>query len=359
MKKVCFIVSGSAYSGAEVVLNRYLKDNEFIDPYFIIIFKNKDLEKSYRELYGDKKVYCLNLNYNKNIIRFLIPMYSLIISKKIQKIVGKINIDLIYANNTTEGMLIYRYINKNNKIPSILHIHDMKELYKRVSQKYIINRYFKLYNKIITVSDATCRSWENLDIDVVYNGLDQQYFLFKNKSNRIKKIGFIGNLDRRKGADILINNLDKILDICDVEVHFVYKNSDSDLKKMLDRYSLNSRVFIYNNLNESEVKKFYDKIDLLIIPSRLDPLPTVIMEAQARGVLVIGNNRSGIPEMIPIEEFIFDIERENAIIEKITSIINSNNDTIMQYRAKIYEYTLYKFNNNIKKEKINNIINTI
>jgi glycosyltransferase involved in cell wall biosynthesis len=45
-------------------------------------------------------------------------------------------------------------------------------------------------------------------------------------------------------------------------------------------------------------KSFYAGIDLLLVPSRQDPLPTVIVEAGLSGLPVVASSAGGIPEMI-------------------------------------------------------------
>ena len=358
LKKICFIISGVSYSGAEIVLNRYLRNNKFIEPFFIVIFENNEIDEKIKELYGKSNVYNLGIKYNKNIVRFFIPVYAGFISNKIESILKYKKIDLIYVNNTTEGMLCYKYILKA-KLKSILHIHDMRMLYKRISHKYIINNYFKFYDKIITVSDATKFSWEMLDIETVYNGLDKNYFSNNIKNNKIRNIGFIGNLDYRKGADIFIKQIDNILQRTNLNIFIVYKYYSKDIFNLLNKYKNEKRVNILTNLNEYKMKKIYDNLDILIVPSRLDPLPTVIMEAQARKVLVLGNNTSGIPEMIPINDFILDMECKGELIDKIIYIKNSTFEEIDNYREIVYNYTYKKFNNDSKIKKINSIIERI
>jgi len=54
---------------------------------------------------------------------------------------------------------------------------------------------------------------------------------------------------------------------------------------------------------------FFPDIDVLVVPSVWhDPLPTVVIEACAHGVPVIGSKRGGIPELVeePYTGFLFD-----------------------------------------------------
>lgn len=357
MKKVCFIISGTLYSGAEVVLDRYLQNNNYIDPYFIIIFKNNNIEKSLKQRYGNIKVINLGLRYNANIFRFFIPLYIKKVEKNLKVAIDLIKPEVIYVNNTFEGILCSKYIYHTNK-KSILHIHDMRESYTHPYNNYIINKYFKYYKKIITVSEATKNSWELEDMKVIYNGLDNKYFKMKNVYGDINNIAFIGSLDYRKGADIILDSLDSLNNM-GLNIFIVYKSGEKKLIKKLKKYKSNKNIHIYNNLNEKEVMELYEKIDLIMVPSKFDPLPTVIMEAQARGVLIIGNNTSGIPEMIPKKEFIYNIINKHDIENSIKYIKSKNKEEIEEAIKTNYRFAKDKFLIERKIEQINNIIEEV
>lgn len=356
-KEVCFIISGTGYSGAEIVLNRYLEDNEYIDPYFLIIFNNKKVRKIYRDMYGEDKIKCLNIIYNKNIFRFTIPLYIKLISNKLNKYFKSVNPEIIYVNNTCEGILCSKFINKSDK-KSILHIHDMRECYKHPYNNYIIENYFKGYDKIITVSNATKKSWNGLNMEVVYNGLKMDYFKGFEIIDSVKEIAFIGSLNKRKGADYLIDSLDNLLIKTDVNITFVFRDYD---KRMLNKLELieSKRIKILKNLSEYEIENLYSNIDLIIVPSRFDPLPTVIMEAEAKGKLVLGNNKYGIQEMINEKALLVDINSAKDLEEAIINTINMKRDKIIEYQYSLYNHSKKIYTSNNKKEKVNKIIDEL
>ena len=45
----------------------------------------------------------------------------------------------------------------------------------------------------------------------------------------------------------------------------------------------------------------FEKVDIVIVPSRIDNLPSIISEAQLNGVLVVATNVGGIPELVENE----------------------------------------------------------
>lgn len=58
-------------------------------------------------------------------------------------------------------------------------------------------------------------------------------------------------------------------------------------------------------------------MDLLLVPSRFDPLPTVVLEASLEGVPVIGTDKDGIPEMQVDKDMLFDVGNVAGAIERI------------------------------------------
>lgn len=48
----------------------------------------------------------------------------------------------------------------------------------------------------------------------------------------------------------------------------------------------------------SAMNLFFDKVDLVVVPSRIDNSPSIISEAQLNGTLVLATNVGGIPELI-------------------------------------------------------------
>jgi glycosyltransferase involved in cell wall biosynthesis len=74
-----------------------------------------------------------------------------------------------------------------------------------------------------------------------------------------------------------------------------------------------------------EPKAFFRQIDVLVVPSVWhDPLPTVIIEACAHGVPVIGSSRGGIPELIEEQNtgFLFDPDRPGDLRAKMQRYID-------------------------------------
>ncbi|MGL4570198.1 MAG: glycosyltransferase family 4 protein [Clostridium sp.] len=353
-RKICFIVSGLGYSGAEIVLNRFLKSNLTINPYILILYKNELVMEKFIDLYGKEKVYSLNLEHSQFNIRFLPFCESKKLEKNFLEYINLINPDLVYINNTTETMLISRLI---VDLPTICHVHDMKSHTRSPIRKYFTTKAIKKCDKAITVSNACMNDWD-LNMKVVYNGLNDNMFKYR-KISKIEQIGFVGGLTNRKGIDVLFNTLDEIIKLNNkIVINIAFNGGEEVYLQKLKIYKkkYKNRINVFENLDEINIIKFYDSIDLLIVPSRHDPLPTVIMEACARGTLVIGSDIDGIPELLNNnKELLFNLN-EDELIKRIKYISNMSQDELETLTFKLHRFAKDSFNEGIKRKIINDII---
>lgn len=354
--KICFVVLGTMYSGAEIVLNRFLENNDQIEPYILLIYKNDEVSYKFTELYGKERVFSLNMKYTQMNITYLPHIEKIKLAKEYKRIIKYICPNIIYINNTTETMLVGNMI---KSIPNICHVHDMKSLSRSPIRIKATIESIKKCKKAVTVSKA-CRDDWNMDMEVVYNGLDNGNFEYK-ETKKIKNIGFIGTPIERKGIDIILDSLDSLLSKHkDIIFNFAFnKDISSDLKEKFyekcEKYKDNINVF--RGLSSTEVIKFYDDMDLIIVPSRHDPLPTVIMEAEARGTLVIGSNIDGIPELLNNKnELLMDNISCNVLINQVEAVLNFGIDNINKITLELFQYCKNKFSSQNKNEKLMNII---
>lgn len=359
MIKVCFFISGFDYSGAEIVLDRYIFKNTNIDPYFIILYDNKTVINKYINKYGKEKVFLLNMKHSKNILRFL-PWIDLVkVWQKSKSIIKHIDPKILYMNNTHEMMLGQIVVKKNN-IKSIAHIHDMRKSIASPIKRFWMDRSLRIYNEVITVSEATKKEWKNEKIKVIYNGIDEEYFSNHEKyKNKINRIGFIGKISERKGFDVLYNAYKNNKDLQSKELLIAYSSIEHKLNDKLDDILTMENVKGFYNMSYDEIKSFYDQIDLLVVPSKADPLPTVVIEAMARGCLVIGSDVDGIPELLGNDKLLFKVDDIKSLEEKIVEIINYDDEKIINTSKELNERCICKFIHNKKVDLVNNTITNL
>lgn len=106
----------------------------------------------------------------------------------------------------------------------------------------------------------------------------------------------------QKGHDILVESISKIenefLPECEVLLHFVGDGPDLEkLKLMVANKLKNTQVFFYGWV--SDVWDLDIQPDLVIIPSRFEGVPLVMLESLERNIPVIASARDGMLDYLP------------------------------------------------------------
>lgn len=128
---------------------------------------------------------------------------------------------------------------------------------------------------------------------VIHNGVDIQYFSpggSRSHANRPFRILFIGNLTKRKGADLLAPIMARLGER--FELLYTSGLRASGVLKPLP----NMRAI--GRLNQSQMRDAYRECDVALFPSRLEGLSYAAAEALACGLPIVSSNSSSFPEMI-------------------------------------------------------------
>lgn len=70
------------------------------------------------------------------------------------------------------------------------------------------------------------------------------------------------------------------------------------LQALIQKYGLDRRVFLLGHLHREEISTWYDRADVVVLTSRSEGIPLVLMEAMACGKLVLAPAITGIPELV-------------------------------------------------------------
>ena len=130
---------------------------------------------------------------------------------------------------------------------------------------------------------------------------------------KVKVIGFVGRITQEKGLHILIEAF-KSANRKDLQLHIAGIINDETYFDRLKNVSANDSNILWKvNLSETQTNEFYNKIDLLVIPSIwLETGPYVLYEAFEKNIPVIANN---LGDMDIWKEKGFNIKIYNSITE--------------------------------------------
>lgn len=119
---------------------------------------------------------------------------------------------------------------------------------------------------------------------------------------------FVGRLDRQKGIDALLEAMPD-LSQSNYGCHLICVGQgplEGSLKARSQQLGLATRVHFLGYLQE--VRGAYQSADLLVLPSRWEGMPNVVLEALASGLPVCVSTVEGIPEIREKTDGIYSIE---------------------------------------------------
>ena len=185
-------------------------------------------------------------------------------------------------------------------------IHSINPKLKR----YVINALEKS-SKAIFVSRKLLQQARELGYSgdnavVIPNGVDTNLFKPMDKikirkelgiyKENCKYIGFVGNLIPVKRADKLPEIFRQIKKLYP-DVFFIVVG-DGYLRKKIEEETKDLDILFTGRVKPEEVPYYMNAMDVLILPSRNEGWPCVVLEAQACGIPVVGSDVGGIPEAI-------------------------------------------------------------
>jgi len=221
-------------------------------------------------------------------------LYSKNIKNNIGKSISKY--DLIYA----QGFTGYSFIKNSFNIPLIVNLHGFEMFQKapnnKVKLQHLLLRPIVKY--LVKNADFVLSFGGQLDkillklkvhqskIIEQSNGIESDWISDKEiQIQPIKTITFIGRNERRKGIEELTSALQRILKQEDTfKFNFIGPIP-------IDQHIKHKNITYFGEIKDSNViKDILDTSDFLISPSYAEGMPTVILEAMARGNAIIATD---------------------------------------------------------------------
>lgn len=184
----------------------------------------------------------------------------------------------------------------------------------------------KVATEVITVSDALKEKALALgapleSCKVIRNGVDRTKFCLPEDRNGVRKqTGFtnptilsVGNLIPLKGHDLVISAL---ADLPKWDLVIIGSGPKrAELERGAVAAGVSDRVKFVNEISQSELVRYYQAADLLILASASEGLPNVVLEALACGTPVIATDVGGVREVLtsPIQGALLQERTANAL----------------------------------------------
>jgi len=326
--KICHIISGDLWAGAEVMALSLLRNlKKYPDLILsVIILNNGKLANEIKK----ENINCYILDENKqSIIEIL---------KSIRRINKNNMFDITHSHRYKENMLacVVKYDNPECKM--ITTVHGINEYYNKNNTYYqSLKKKFNYiilshkYDKVITVSEEIRirlineENMLNQKVYTIHNGIKIKEHQ-NDMENEMFTIGSAGRLVPVKDFTLMV----KIASILIPKYENVYFKIAGDgpkkneIDKEIKKYNLKDRFILKGNIECMDT--FYKSINLYINTSIHEGIPITVLEAMANCCPVIAPRIGGLGEIIDDgkDGFLLESRNPEEYAKKIEEIMNSN-----------------------------------
>lgn len=175
-------------------------------------------------------------------------------------------------------------------------------------------------------------------LEVIYNGIDRMVFSpMDRQAVRCQlqmtpdefMILFVGNLKKEKGLGELISAVNQLQTFGRKNVKLVIIGSGS-YKAMLEQeiatLGMQHQVRFLGSQPHAEIARWMNAASVLCLPSYMEGVPNVVLEALSCGTPVVASNVGGIPELIEISGGLLTIVEPHSVDQllKALSVLKMN-----------------------------------
>ena len=238
---------------------------------------------------------------------------------------------------------------RNENIPMIWWLHDAMFFYEGANREAlakISTNNLKVWAVGPVAEKAILTYRPDFKVsDLIYGVEDTVEHVEKEDSSGKVNFVTIGYVENRKGQDILIEAIKKLpAEICEkASFKIVGNNTSLMAKNLMDECQNVPEIEFLGLVDRKRVNEILDESDVLICPSREDPMPTVCAEAMMHGLPCIVSDSAGTVKYIHdgVDGIIFASEDIENLEKKIIWAID-NKDKVMEMEKasrRLYETT--------------------
>lgn len=240
---------------------------------------------------------------------------------------------------------------RETAIPVIWWLHDARFFYDGVDRKVIGKINTENLNAVSVgaiPSKAVREFLPDLLCGELLYGVSDEFSAsdyYRKQLEVSHKVRFItiGFLETRKGQDILLQAIKELPDHIRSNTEFyIVGYNETIFGESIRSESINMKeIFLIGSVGREQIHDLLNRSDILICPSRQDPMPTVAVEAMMHSVPCIVSDATGTAEYIHDGEegFVVPSEDVRALAERIEwCVVNSGNlDKMGKKARRLYE----------------------
>lgn len=363
MKKILFISNEGSLTGAPIFLVKLVRQlKERTNYQILVLFSKPGHLTATLEREGFDVVTSVKSAKYISILQKVLKRITHYL--RYAKLLFSYRPDLIYSNTVVNsGEVVLAGL---LRIPVILHMHEGQHVANQFRFRLICSCFFA--DKIIVGSqyvnnvlfEITKRHGQ-----VIYNGVipPNNTCNEKVKSHKPALLGIIGTINANKGQHVAIEAI-RILVEKGIGVRLFVAGVSGDttyfdkIKNYVNQSSLDDFVKFVGAVPNAE--SFIRELDVLLVPSFDEALPTVILEAFSAGTPVVASNVGGISEMIEngVSGFLFQAGDSGVLAGCLERIIY-NKELLDNITTSAYALVRVKFDVDTTNNKIETCINKI
>lgn len=197
--------------------------------------------------------------------------------------------------------------------------------------------------------------------DLIYGVTDQMEEESRSREDHIdhteNKIRFIiiGYIEQRKGQDILLEAIKRLEPDIRQKAEFIFVGQNTSLlaKDLIEAAGEISEITFTGPVDRSKINSLLGRADMLVCPSREDPMPTVAAEAMMHNVPCLVSDTTGTVKYIRdgIDGLIFQSENAGQLKEILERCIQGEFDLVQMGRnaRNVYEeyFSMEAFENRL------------
>ncbi len=309
--RICIITSAKFPPEEGIGNYIYNMSKEFIKKgHNVVIITRGKFKKTYSEIYDGIKIYKVPFVL---LYPFHVHIHGIFLNKLLKSIEDDFDVIHIHSplpplvNSQTPILLTIHSPMKNGA--NVLKITDLFTLATKFQAKYISYplemKLIKNSAMVTAVSTTVSKDLEdyglkNMNVKLVYNGVDQNIFFPSNVRSEEKYVLYTGRISYGKGLVELINCAKEVCESRD-DINFILAGDGPllpNLKKKVKKMGLQNRIQFLGRVDRKTIVNLYQNATIFAFPSYYEGLPGSLLEAMACQLPIVATEVPGNIELI-------------------------------------------------------------
>lgn len=242
----------------------------------------------------------------------------------------------------------YRLINNKRKTKVVVTVHDFiyeryNSFLSRFNHIFLKRRAMLQADAIICVSENTKKDlkffypqiFEKKIVDVIYNGVDEEFFEINNSQGFCFREKFltnesyllyVGNRGYCKNFDFVLR-LMKTNIVKNSNLKLICIGSQPSKREIakIKNFNLDEKINFFSNVGSKDLNSFYNNAFCLLMPSIYEGFGIPAVEAMKTGCVIWCSNTSSLPEIVGNKyPYFFDPNDWDSALKSFNKIFNDD-----------------------------------